>query len=209
MIEISIRQALKWGKADQIVVTTDSSEIAEIAKRAGAEVPFLRPRDLATDEIGKLPALRHALIESEKIFGKTFATIVDLDPTAPIRNIEDIENSYRIFLERKCKSLFSAVLAHKSPYFNMVEVDSSGFAHLAKDAGRISRRQDAPKVYAMNASIYVYQRDYLIDPNTVSAISSQSVVYEMAEISGVDIDREIDFRFVEFLVSSGAWNIHE
>lgn len=209
LIAISIQQAKAWGKAERIVVTTDSPEIAEVAKDAGAEVPFLRPPELATDEIGKIPALRHALLESEKFFGMNFDTIVDLDPTAPIRTIEDIENSYQLFKDRKCKSVFSAVLAHKSPYFNMVEVDSSGFAHLSKVAGTISRRQDAPKVYSMNASIYVYQRDYLIDPKTVSAISSRSVVYEMAEISGVDIDREIDFKFVEFLISSGGWSFRD
>lgn len=209
LITISIQQAKAWGRAERIVVTTDSPEIAEVAKEAGAEVPFLRPPELATDEIGKIPALRHALSESERHFGKTFSTIVDLDPTAPIRKIEDIENSYQLLKDRKCKTVFSAVLAHKSPYFNMVEIDSKGFAQLSKVAGTISRRQDAPKVYSMNASIYVYQREYLIDPKTVSAISSQSVVYEMEEVSGVDIDREIDFKFLEFLVSSGGWSFRD
>jgi CMP-N,N'-diacetyllegionaminic acid synthase len=209
LIAITIRQALTWGEADKVIVTTDSPEIAEVAKNAGAEVPFLRPKELATDEIGKLPALRHALLEAEKYYGKIFDTILDLDPTAPIRKVQDLENSLKLFRSKKCKSLFSVAPAHKSPYFNMVELDEKGFAKLSKDAGLVVRRQDVPKVYSMNASIYVYGRDYLADPLVKSAISNESLIYEMDELSGVDIDREIDFKFVEYLVTSGTWKIHE
>ena len=204
LIEISIRQALQWGKARDIVVTTDSAEIAEVAKKAGAQVPFLRPADMASDTAAKVPALRHALLEMERKNSLQYDLVVDLDPTAPVRSVQDIEGCFKLFLEKKPKTIFSAVVSHKSPYFNMVEVNTGGFAELCKrPPASVVRRQDAPVVYALNASIYVYDRNYLADVNNNSVISDQSIVYPMADMSAFDIDREVDFKFIEFLVKEG------
>ena len=204
LIAFSIEQAKQWGKANHIIVTTDSEEIAGVARSFGAEVPFLRPSELATDFAGKVPALRHALVEMERLTGKNFDIIVDLDPTAPLRAPCDIEKCLQLFLDKKPKTLFSVVPAHKSPYFNMIEFSANGFAELSKShSAPILRRQDAPSVYAMNASIYFYSRDYLINPENISAISDESICYVMSEMAAVDIDREVDFKFVEFLVREG------
>lgn len=204
LIGITIRQAQKWGQAEHIVVTTDSEAIAEVAREYGAEVPFLRPAEMATDTAGKVPALRHALLEMEKRTGSRFDAVLDLDPTAPIRKIADLDACLALFQKQKPKTLFSVVKAHKSPYFNMVEVDAHGFANLSKNAGLIQRRQDAPAVYAMNASIYIYQREYLANPETQKPVSDQSIIYEMDEWAGIDIDREIDFKFIDFLLREGS-----
>lgn len=211
LIAYTIEQAKKWGKADHVVVTTDSPEIAAVAKDHGAEVPFLRPAELATDQAEKLPAIRHALIECEKIFNEKFDTIVDLDATAPLRRVEDLDRCLELFEARKAKTLFSAVKTHKNPYFNMVEMDASGNAVLCKMLPRgVHRRQDAPLVYAMNASIYFYRREFLLnekDEKTRGPFSDRSVVYEMDDISACDIDREIDFKFTEFLIKEGLFSL--
>lgn len=210
LIAYSIEQAQRWGRADRIIVSTDSEDIARVAKEFGAEVPFLRPSALATDTAEKLPVLRHALTIAEEIHGR-FDVLVDLDACSPLRTVEDLENCRHLFLEKRPKTLFSAVVAHKNPYFNMVEVDPSGWAHLCKklplDKRGVTRRQDAPAVYNMNASIYFYQRDVVADESLRTCFTDRSLVYEMNEFTAFDIDREIDFKLVEFILKEGLFHI--
>lgn len=204
LIARTILQAKRWGKANRIICTTDSEEIASIAKKYGADIPFIRPSELATDNSGKIEVLQHAVRVVEQQDGQTYGIIIDLDPTAPIRTTDDIDNALCLFIERRPKSLFSVVRCRRNPYFNMVEIDSEGFAALVKNVdSTIKRRQDAPRVYDMNASIYVYDRNYLLDKETRSAISNRSLIYLMGDISAFDIDREVDLEFIEFLVSKG------
>lgn len=204
LIAYTIDQAKAWGKADRVVVTTDSPEIAAIARDCGAEVPFMRPAELATDHAGKLPVIRHALVECERIFKTTYDVVVDLDATSPLRKAHDLDRCLELFESRKATTLFSAVRAHKNPYFNMVEVDSTGNAVLCKTLPNgVQRRQDAPDVYAMNASIYFYRRAFLLDGKSETPFSDRSVVYEMDELSAFDIDREVDFKVIELFLKEG------
>lgn len=204
LIGHTIKQAIKWGKADKIICTTDSKKIAFIAKKYGACVPFLRPAELAGDCTGKLDVLRHALTEVEKIYNKKYQIIVDLDVTAPIRKISDIDNAYNLFIRKHPNSVFSVTNSHKNPYFNMVEIRNNGFAKLVKKPRcSIKRRQDAPSTYDMNASIYVYNRKFLLNKDTISPVTNYSVPIIMEDISSFDIDTEKDFQFIEFLVSKG------
>lgn len=204
LICYTIKQALEWGKAARVVVSTDSLIIADIAKKAGAEVPFLRPKKLASDTAMKGSAIRHCVKKCEKIFKETYGIIVDLDVTAPIRTVEDIENCWKIFLKDKPLTLFSVVHPHKNPYFNMVEKQSNGNYELCKKPKKyIYRRQNSPEVYSMNASIYFYDRNYMLNTNPPSPFSRKTRVYCMNDLAGIDIDREIDFKYVEFLVKEG------
>ena len=204
LIYYTIKQAIEWGKATRIVVSTDSKEIAKIAEEYRAEVPFLRPKELALDTCAKLPVIRHALLKSEKIYNECYEIVVDLDVTAPIRQIKDLDNCLEIFLKYKPKVLFSVVFAHKNPYFNMVEEKDDGRITICKESThQIVRRQDAPKVYDMNASIYFFDRKYICDPANITAISDNPCIYVMDEIASIDIDRETDFKFVEFLLREG------
>ncbi|HOI41350.1 MAG TPA: acylneuraminate cytidylyltransferase family protein [Elusimicrobiales bacterium] len=205
LIAYTIDQALRWGRASRVVVSTDSAEIAAAAKRYGAEVPFLRPPELSTDTAPKVPVIRHAWREAERIYGETYDFVVDLDATAPLRRRADLDASLSAAAEKRADMIFSAVPSHKNPYFNMVELDSGGYARLCKKPGNgVNRRQDAPKVYDLNASIYVYTREFLLgDSQTV--LTDRSRVHVMDELSGVDIDREVDFKFVEFIIKQGLW----
>ena len=204
LICYTIKQALNWGKAKRVVVSTDSEEIAHISKKCGAEVPFMRPDILATDTAAKLPAIRHALLESERIFGEQCEIIVDLDATAPIRTIDDLDKCLRIFINDRPDTLYSVVYAHKNPYFNMVEKNDAGSYVVSKKLGNsITRRQDAPKVYSLNASIYFYNREYLLNEENNTCLTANSRIYIMDDIAGIDIDREVDFKFIEFLIKEG------
>ena len=203
LIAHTIAQAKRWPRASKIVVSTDSNEIASAARDFGAEIPFMRPAELASDTADKLPVIRHALIESEKIFRETFDAVVDLDVTSPIRKPDDLEKCFQIFERDNADVVFSVVPAHKNPYFNMVELGAGGSPHLVKrpDAP-VGRRQDAPVVYDMNASIYFFRKNFLLQDRP-NLFSEKSRVHVMDELSSFDIDREIDFQFVEFLVEKG------
>lgn len=204
LIAYTIDVALKWKKIDKLIVSTDNEEIANISKKHGADAPFMRPPELATDDVGKLPVIQHAVKFCEKEYNMRYDVIVDLDPTSPLRKISDLDNALNKFLNSNVDILYSVCRARKNPYFNMVELDENGYAHLSKPLkNKIVRRQDSPEVYDMNASIYIFNRDFLFDTDSIH--SGRAVVYVMDDISSFDIDREIDFRLIEFLLEKGVF----
>jgi CMP-N,N'-diacetyllegionaminic acid synthase len=200
----TIEQARRWGRYERLIVSTDGEEIARVARSGGAEVPFLRPPDLATDTCAKMPVLRHALKQAEQHFATRFDAVLDLDATSPVRTVQDIEGIVQVFAERKPDCAFSVVRARKNPYFNMVELTEEGLARVCKvpPAG-VVRRQDAPPVFEMNASMYVYDRNFLLDERYWTPLNGRAAIYPMPEYSAFDIDNEVDFQFVEFLVKEG------
>ncbi|MFH1380003.1 MAG: acylneuraminate cytidylyltransferase family protein [bacterium] len=204
LIAHTILQAIQWGGADRIICSTDSDTIASVAKQYGAEVPFKRPNELSLDETGKIDVLKHAVRSVEEGLNERYPVIVDLDVTAPIRTTADIEGAVKLFLDKKPKSVFTVTPCRKNPYFNMVEINDNGYAVLCKKSTKkFIRRQDTPAVYDMNASIYVYDREFLMNPKTTIALSDKTLTYCMSELSAFDIDNESDFQFIDFLVSKG------
>jgi len=204
LIAHTISQVKRWGKFDKFIVSTDSERIASVAREYGAEVPFLRPLSLAGDTSPKMDALRHALLGAEAHYTEKFDALLDLDATSPVRTIEDINGILEVFKEKKASCIFSVVKAHKNPYFNMVEKLPDGSVEISKKvSGEITRRQATPPVFNMNASMYVYERDFLLDETNKMPYSKDAYIYEMGELSSVDIDTELDFRFIEFLVKTG------
>jgi CMP-N,N'-diacetyllegionaminic acid synthase len=200
LIVHTIDTAKKCPLFDKIVVSTDSPEIADIARASGAEVPFLRPPELATDTAPKLAAIKHAVRFLEERQAYRPDIIVDLDPTSPLRTIKDIEACIELVRDEGADNVFSVIPAHRNPYFNMVEV-VNGRVQLAKcPALPLSRRQDAPPVYDMNASIYVWKREALLDND--SLFLEHTRIYKMPEWAR-DIDGEIDFKFAEYLIREG------
>ncbi len=203
LIGYSIEAAKKSGLFEHIVISTDSDEIAEVSTRFGAEVFFKRPSELASDAAAKLPVIRHAFLEAEKHYNRQFSALMDLDATSPLRISEDILGSWKLFLEGSFDNIITAMPSRKSPYFNMVEIDAQGKASLSKELqSHVVRRQDAPKCYDMNASIYIWNRETLLNGEKV--IGKNTGLYVMPEERSIDIDTELDFRFVEFLMTEGA-----
>ena len=107
LIAHTILQAKKWGRASHIICSTDSPEIAKIAKEYGAEVPFMRPDSLATDTAAKMDVIKHAVETIEEQNHEEYGTIIDLDATSPIRTVEDIEEAYKYFVKMRPKSLLA------------------------------------------------------------------------------------------------------
>lgn len=199
LIAYTIEQAKASGLFEYIVISTDSDDIANVAKEYGAEVFFKRSEEMASDTAGKLDVIKDAFERSEKYYNKTFDYLIDLDATAPLRIVEDIINSFKQFKENDNDNLITAMPSRRSPYFNLVEQDKDEKVYLSKKLDNsIVRRQDAPKSYDMNASIYIWKRDIILNKN--SLFLEKTGLYVMPEERSIDIDNELDFKFVEFLM---------
>lgn len=200
LIAHSIFQAKASNMFDAVAVSSDSEMILSIAGDWGADYLIKRPDELATDYAAKIPAIQHCVKEVERLTKSIYDVIVDLDATSPLRLPEDIVNAVKLLEEKKVSSVITGMPSRRSPYFNMVEVDERGVAKLSKVLQvPVIRRQDAPKCYDMNASIYVWKRDALLQCNSV--INNDTMLYVMPEDRSIDIDSPLDFEFVEFLAN--------
>ncbi len=205
LIAYTIEQAKKSGLFDHIVISTDSDDIAAIAKEYGVEDFFKRSAEMASDTAGKLDVIRDAFQRSEEYYGVKFDYLIDLDATAPLREVEDIIKSFDQFLNDNNDNLITAMPGRRSPYFNLVEVDKNGKVYLSKTLDNsIVRRQDAPKSYDMNASIYIWKRDIILNENTL--FLEKTGLYVMPEERSIDIDTELDYKFVEFIMKENDVN---
>lgn len=195
LMSYTINQAIKSKLFDLVMVSTDSKKIFNCAKKYGAKGWFLRPKKLATDDSVKLLAIKHALIESEKYTNEKFDIIFNLHVTAPLRNVGDIKKAYKQFIKEKANKLISVTPCKRNPYFNMVEKKNDKVQVVKKLRKKVGRRQDAPVVYDMNASIYIWKRKELL--NLKWDFDKKTSLYIMPAERSVDIDSVFDWKIVE------------
>ncbi len=202
LIAHTILQAKKSKLFDAITVSSDSKKILSVAKKWGADYLIDRPIAMATSTAAKLPAIQHAVSQSERLAKNKFDMIIDLDATAPLRTVDDIKKSFKLLLKnKKASNLITGCRARKSPYFNMVEIAKYGFVQLSKATlKKVVRRQDTPPCYDMNASIYIWYRNALF--RNISVVSDRTLLYVMPEARSVDIDTPLDLEFVRLLAKS-------
>jgi CMP-N,N'-diacetyllegionaminic acid synthase len=202
LIGWSIEAAFLVPEIDRVVVSTDSVEIANIAKSYGAEVPFIRPAKLSNSEVGKFHVWKHALNYCENYFGENYEVYLDLDCTNPLRDVEDISNvinQYRNSRRNNIDAVFSVCEARKNPYFNMLEKDEMGAMRMCKTNGpTVVARQAAPKVFEHVASIYALNPDYIRNENHL--LSGHAEGYDIGQEKSIDIDSDFDFELIEFLM---------
>ena len=187
LIGWTIEQAFASKVADHVFVSTDSEAIARVARSFGAQVPFLRPAELATSSAGKLPVIQHLVQWVEAQHG----------PVSCIVDIADIQTCFSM-LDADTDVVITGYEADKNPYFNMVELKANGFyERVCLPGSEVLGRQSAPKVFAMNASIYVWHRHSL----SSSLWDSPKIqLHVMTRERSVDIDHEIDFDLVALLM---------
>lgn len=200
LISYTLETAKKWDKFSEIIVSTDDEKAISIAKKHDVLVPFKRPKELAGDNVSRIAAVKHALNFMEKEYNKKYDIIIDLSVTSPFREIEDIEGAFNLLLENsETNNVYSVCKADRNPYFNMIEINEKGFAELVKKPKKnVTARQNAPEVYAMNDSINVFRRDYLINADTNQSANTKA--YIMPKKRSIDIDHPLDFKFAEFLL---------
>lgn len=197
LVSRAITQAKKSNIFDNIVISTDSKKIIILSKKLKIETWFLRPNDLCKNDTAKTDVILHALKESEKFYKKKYDIIIDLDVTAPLRSILDIKNALNKFKKNKLEILFSVCESKKNPYFNMVE-KINGKLKMVKIGKNINSRQLAPKVYDVNAAIYIWSRNALLRKK--SFFSKKTDFYVMPRIRSVDIDDKNDWDLVNFYI---------
>ncbi len=195
LIVHTLLQALRCEEIVGVYVSTDDPVIADIARSAGALVPYLRPAELADDSAPKLPVIEH-LVRYLEAGGAKIARVVDLQPTSPLRSTEDIRAALAVHPETDLVA--SVTPAQDNPYFNLVEEQEDGSVRLSKESGA-ARRQDTPEVYALNGSIYVWQRAALAHAAAHGLWSVRVAPYVMPRWKSVDIDDLEDFEYAEWL----------
>ena len=196
LIAYTIEQAKNCRYLDRVVVSTEDKSIAAVAKKFGAEVPFLRPKRLAKDKSSTIDVLLHAMDWMENKEKFAFDILVLLHVTTPLRSVEDIKKSVELLFNDNADNVFSVTEAHRNPYFNMVEINKAGKVSLVKK-GSYGDRQSAPSVFDMNSSIYVWRKDAL--RKSKSLFFRNTRIYIMPKERSIDIDDELDFRISEFL----------
>ncbi|MBC7952314.1 MAG: acylneuraminate cytidylyltransferase family protein [Rhodospirillaceae bacterium] len=200
LIAHSIDQARASGLFQAIAVSSDSTEILAAAGAAGADVLIERPSEMATDTAGKVPAIRHCLLEAEKRLGAIFDVLVDLDATSPLRLPADIAGAVALLEDTGTSTVITGAPSRRSPYFNLVERDADGVVRQSKLTDPpLLRRQDAPDCFDMNASIYVWRRESFVERPAV--FNPDTLLFVMPEDRSIDIDTPFDWEIVEFLMN--------
>ena len=200
LIVRAIRQAQQVDRIDRIIISTDCEEIAEVAKAANAEIPYMRPAHLAEDSSPEWQVWRHALAHFKEMEGSYPDLLMVVPPTAPLRAPEDLDACLDEYEKGRCDIVITVTDSGSSPYFSQVEIDPEGLAGLAiSPKTPITRRQDAPTVYDITPVGYVVDPEFVMAKNGIfeGVVRTVFVPRERA----VDIDTDWDFRIAEFFLS--------
>ncbi len=204
LIVWSIEHALAVKRIDRVIVSTDSDEIAELARQYGAEVPFMRPAELAGDNSPEWLAWRHALNYLRESTGALPEVMVSVPTTAPLRLPIDIENCLDEYEKGNADMVITVTDAHRSPYFNMVKTNTDGSVGLVNPPqSTIARRQDAPVVYDMATVCYVANPKFVMTHN--STFEGRVKAVHVPSERAIDIDTLLDFQIAECLLNIRAF----
>jgi CMP-N,N'-diacetyllegionaminic acid synthase len=201
LIEYSIDIARKFASDNHICVSTDSQEIISIVQNCGLKVPFVRPEELSNDQANSRDVILHALDFYQKKQGISYEVVVLLQPTSPFRTEQDIMEMGKLF-SSSIDMVVSVKEPHHNPYFSLFEEDAEGFLKISK-AGQFTRRQDAPKVYAYNGSVYMINANSIRQKNFNQFNRIRKFV--MNEINSVDIDTQFDWWIAEMILEKSLW----
>ena len=195
----SIKIAKKIDRVSSVIVSTDSEEIANIAIDYGAQVPFIRPKELALDDSPEWLVWRHAInyLESQQ---NEVVNLLVLPATAPLRSIKDVNNCIDEFEKGDVDSIITVSEAKRNPYFNMTTNDDKGYSSILINNDGVTRRQDAPKVFDMTTVAYVVKSEFIKKYNGIFEGKVRSVC--IPEERAIDIDTMLDFKIAEYLISS-------
>lgn len=205
LLHYSLRHATRFAAefdAD-IQLSTDSEQIVAVANEFGYETAYRRPPVMATDKAGKVDAIRDAWRWAQETHGYEYDYVIDLDVTSPMRTQEDLKGGFELLQSRPdAVNVFSVSPAARNPYFNMVELDENGFAIVSKQTEKIKSRQEAPKVFDMNASFYIYTKEYM-QGDFDTTTTPRSLAYVMPHLC-FDLDEESDFLIMDTLVKENV-----
>ena len=202
LIAYAIETAFQSEFIDRVVVSTDDGKIARVAQDYGAEVPFVRPKELAQDNSPEWLAWQHAIRTlKERDKSREFDVFVSVPPTAPLRAVEDVDNAIQTFLDSDADIVITVKRASRHPSFNMITLDEQNCAKLVLPLDKqIIRRQDAPPVYDITTLAYVASPKFIMESKSVFEGRVKAVL--IPEERALDIDTELDFQFAEYLITN-------
>jgi N,N'-diacetyl-8-epilegionaminate cytidylyltransferase len=204
LIAHAIEIGLQVKNMDRVIVSTDDERIAEVAKKHGAHVPFLRPAHLATDDSSEWLSWQHAVDFMQKEL--KFDTFVSIPATAPLRTVQDVELCIDA-LDLDSDLAVTVKHAASNPYFSMLVKEPSGYCRIAiPSANVITRRQDAPEVFEITPIAYVTRPDFIKSRTSIFDGKMKPVLIP-SEYT-IDIDTALDFEYAEFLMSRRKESVH-
>ena len=201
LIAWSIEQALSLESISEIIVSTDSDEIASIALKYGAKVPFIRPEYLATDDSPEWLSWRHALQYFRDNKKQLPDLMISVPTTAPLRVADDIQRCIDEFKLHKCDVVITGAESHNNPYFNMVQLKKNNEVELLmKNHSLITSRQEAPSIYNITTVAYAVRPEFVFEANSI--FEGQVRMVEIPIERSIDIDTIFDFNIAEYLFKS-------
>ncbi len=209
LIAYTIETALLSSLMDDVIVSTEDKNIADIARSFGAEVPFYRPLELATDTAGHLEVVAHALDFMEGVKGKKYDYVVILQPTSPFRKVEDIDETIKKVIKHKADSAFSMYEIEPSYHpIKIKKMEGDKVLPCAFEEQIGLRRQDLPVAYKRSGAVYVTRRDLVVEEKKL--FGDNLVGHVVPRDRSIDIDTEIDWLVAEHmyqkLKNENFWN---
>jgi len=196
LIGHTIKTALKTNLFSSVIVSTEDIKIAKISEQYGADVPFLRPKKLATDNASMTDVLVHAITKLYQL-NYEFDTIVIRDCTVPFIDKKDIQGALRTYYLKSCNLVCAVYEQHHNPYFNMVEIKNGRYLEFSKKLKtHISRRQNAPIVYQLNGLFVLKVKNFL---KTKKFYSRKTMAYVISPEHGFMIDTEFEFQIANMI----------
>ena len=196
LIAYTIESALDSNIFGSVVVSTEDNEIASVSKRFGAEVPFMRPKNLATDTATTDDVLIHS-VKKLRSLGHKFEIMVNRDCTVPFIASKDIRHSIKLLKEKNCDIVCGVYRQHHNPYFNMMEPNSKGFLRFSKTQGvKNTNRHNMPTVFQLNGLAVFYIEKLL---KYRKLYMPKALPYEISPETGFMIDTEFEFKVAEMI----------
>jgi len=193
LIAWTIEEAKKSKYIDRLILSSEDDEIIRVAKEWGCEVPFKRPIELAQDDTPGIEPVIHAI----NTLKEKYDYVCLLQPTSPLRKVEHIDGCIEKCINSNADSCVSVTEVDKHPYW-MYEIDTEEKLKPLFLEKNVTRRQDLPKVYALNGAVYIAKTEWISE--TKSFISDQTVGFSMEKLLSLDIDDEIDFKICDYLL---------
>ncbi len=197
LIAWTIEAAKKSKYIDRLILSTEDQKIAKIGKDYGVEIPFLRPKDLATDEAKSVDCMIHAIkwLKNNDKYISDYVML--LQPTSPLRTVDDIDTALEEIFKQKGDSLIGLCKVRKHPYW-MMKIERGIITPYYKKWVNYQRRQDLPDIYNVNGAIYIIKSTLLLKKKVFW--SGKTIPYVMPEERSVDIDNKIDLKLADLLI---------
>lgn len=196
LIAHTIKAAATSKFVDRCILSTEDNEIAAIARQHGAEIPFMRPAELAADNTPGIEPLIHAV----ETLGTGYDYVVLLQPTSPFRTGEDIDNAISCCIDNNAATCATVCAAEKSPYWMYSLTNRQRLKPLFEVESQIARRQDLPAAYTLNGAVFVARIDFLLNQRTL--FNDDTVGSLMPAERSIDIDSELDLQIADFLAAN-------